>query len=133
MANDFLMTDVANFESWFPYLSYNVSKIFVDGVPGCCKSGEPFLDVEWATATANSFGDPVNTAKVYAYEYGGSGGNGPADVFVQMLTDNKARVMSMSYGGTEPSATNPTLLSMHAAFNQMAGQGWTLVAASGDQ
>jgi hypothetical protein len=135
LGNDFLMTDVANFESWFPYLSYNVEKVYIDGFAPCCAVGEPFLDVEWATATANSFGDPVNTAKIYAYEYSGSGGNGPADVYAQMLTDNKARVMSTSYPFLEPAANaaHPFLDSLHAIFNQMAGQGWTLVAASGDQ
>lgn len=55
------------------------------------------------------------------------------DVVNRALSDGHARVLSMSWGGAELyNASSSTMDSYHAVFNQMVGQGWTLVAASGD-
>ena len=128
--NDFDQNDLIGFLTTYPYLASNVQKVFVDGTPMCC-DGEATLDTEWTTATANSFSSSTNTAKVYVYE--GVNGNDTLDVLNRILTDNLTRVVNMSCGGAEVYEIPTRSMDMfHAVFNQLAGQGWTLVAASGD-
>ncbi len=55
------------------------------------------------------------------------------DALNRALSDGHARVLSMSWGAAEIYETDrSTMDSYHAVFNQMVGQGWSLVAASGD-
>lgn len=132
-------TDVAGFQAQYPYLAYNITAIPIDGGPGNCTVGpnqpcnndlETALDTEWSTATANSFGSYLDTAHVYVYEGGGSA----EDVYNQMLSDNFAKVFSTSWSCTEVSGcSNSEMDSRHNILNQMAGQGWTLMTASGDR
>jgi subtilase family serine protease len=130
---DFSDSDFQNFlYGSGSYVAGNVQRYFVDGRPPCC-SPETTLDVEWSTAMSNSFDTSADTAEVHVYE----GVNGQfstlLDVVNRALSDGHARVLSMSWGGAELyNADPPTMDSYHAVFNQMVGQGWTLVAASGD-
>jgi hypothetical protein len=56
------------------------------------------------------------------------------DMYNQMLSDNLARVFSTSWSCTEFYGCNTTEMSTRdAIFSEMTGQGWTLVAASGDR
>jgi Pro-kumamolisin, activation domain/Subtilase family/Divergent InlB B-repeat domain len=130
---DFSDSDLNLFiEAYLPGAPSNLQRYFVDGRPTCCSS-ETTLDVEWSTAMSNSFSSPANTAEIHLYE----GTNGQVstlvDVVNRALSDGHARVLNMSWGGAEfydnPAAAMNTF---HAIFNQMNGQGWTLVAASGD-
>jgi hypothetical protein len=126
---DFLDSDLQSFRG---DIASNVQRYFVDGTPQCC-SEETTVDVDWATAMANSFDTSADTAEIHVYE----GTNGQMSTLVDVLnrisTDGHARVLSMSWGGAEiyqnPASAMDTF---HAIFNQMSGQGWTLVAASGD-
>jgi kumamolisin len=129
---DFSTTDLAGFISWYSYLAYNVQTYFVDGTPQCC-SPETTLDVEWATAMANSFSSSATTAEIHVYEGANNQWSTLLDVLNRALTDGHARVLSMSWGNAEGyGVESHTMDSYHAVFNQMVGQGWTLVAASGD-
>jgi Pro-kumamolisin, activation domain/Divergent InlB B-repeat domain/Subtilase family len=134
---DFSDSDFNGFISWETInlhtpLAYDVQRYFVDGTPRCC-GGEPTLDVEWATAMANSFDTPADTAEIHAYEGADNKFSTLLDVVNRALTDGHARVLSMSWGAAEIYETPSSVMnSYHAVFNQMAGQGWTLVAASGD-
>jgi subtilase family serine protease len=135
--DDFSDSDLIGFVNYvyLPYgsLAYNVQRYFIDGTPQCC-GGEPTLDVEWTTATANSFGSSANTAQVHVYEGANNYYSTLLDVINQALSDGHARTLSMSWGAPELYGFSPTTMdSYHAVFNQMAGQGWTLVAAAGDQ
>src|SRR5208282_786125 len=60
-------SDINGFFSQYPYLAGNIQPIWIGGTPGCCND-ETTLDVEWATATSNSFGSWRDTAEIYAYE-----------------------------------------------------------------
>jgi hypothetical protein len=114
------------------YFASNVQRYFVDGTPTCCNI-EATLDIEWATATANSFGTSANTAQVNVYEGVNSNHSTIIDTLNRALTDGHARVVNMSWGAAENyEVTSAQMDSYHAVFNQMVGQGWTLVAASGD-
>ncbi|MFI5117315.1 MAG: protease pro-enzyme activation domain-containing protein [Terriglobales bacterium] len=124
---DFLDSDIQAFG-----MVSNVQRYFVDGTPPCC-SPETTLDVEWSTAMANSFDTPADTAAIHVYE----GVNGQfstmLDVVNQALSDGHARVLNMSWGAAEVYRFPSDVMdSFHDIFNQMVGQGWTLVAASGD-
>ncbi|MFI5117922.1 MAG: protease pro-enzyme activation domain-containing protein [Terriglobales bacterium] len=133
---DFADGDLTSFLDWqgmFGWtFAYNVQRYFVDGTPACC-SPETTLDVEYATAMANSFGDSANTAEIHMYEGANNQFSTLLDVVNRALSDGHARVLSMSWGGAEIYVNPPSVMdSFHAIFNQMVGQGWTLVAASGD-
>jgi subtilase family serine protease len=55
-------------------------------------------------------------------------------MYNQMVSDNVARVFSTSWSCTEIYGCNTSEMSSRdAIFSEMAGQGWTLVAASGDR
>lgn len=124
--------DIAGFQFQYPYLAYNFQSIFVDGTP-TGPDVEGTADTEWAIATANSFISPASTAAVYLYEGPNSQLSTFTDIFNQILTDGKARVLTTSWGCAELYCYDTlTMDTDHAIFNQMVGQGWTLVAASGD-
>ena len=126
---DFNDVDLGGFLSNYPYLAYNFQRYFIDGTPHCCDP-EPTLDVEWATAMSNSFGSSANTAEIHVYEGVNNHVSTLLDVVNRILTDGHARVLSMSWGAAEIYGNDaPTMDSFHAVFNQMVGQGWTLVAA----
>ncbi|MGB7555438.1 MAG: protease pro-enzyme activation domain-containing protein [Candidatus Korobacteraceae bacterium] len=128
---DFSAADLNGFLTIYPYLAQNVQTYHVDGMPPCCNP-ETTLDMEWATAMSNSFSSSASTAEVHVYEGANNQDSTLLDVVNQILTDGHARVLSMSWGNAEVVTGGPGMDSYHAVFNQMIGQGWTLVAASGD-
>jgi len=128
---DILDSDITGFQAQYPYLAYYYHRVWVGGTPYCC-SDEATLDTEWTIATANSRGSYLDTAQVWVYE-AASGFGGFGTVYQQMLTDNKVRAVNISYGLAEYSGVSDSVMnSWHATFNQMIGQGWTIMAASGD-
>src|SRR5215831_7586738 len=127
------ISDIQGFHNQYPYLAYNVQEVFIDGTPACC-DGEGTMDMEWPTATSNSFGAAANTSKVYVYDGANFNNSTFTDMYNKMVTDNVARVFSTSWSCTENfGCSSSTISTRHAIFNQMVGQGWTLVAASGDR
>jgi kumamolisin len=130
-------TDILGFQAQYPYLAFNITAETVDGGPGfcspepCSQDEETTLDTEWSLATANSFGSYLDTAQVFLYE--GEGGY-PGSVFNTILTEGNARVMTSSFAcGAEDQCSSGEISSMHSVFNSMAGEGWTMMVASGDQ
>ncbi|MGD0931220.1 MAG: protease pro-enzyme activation domain-containing protein [Candidatus Korobacteraceae bacterium] len=129
---DFRDSDLSGFIQGSPGLAENVQRHFVDGTPSCCLD-ETTLDVEWSTATANSFGSAASTAEIHVYEGTSDTLDVLLDVLQHVLDDGDARVLSMSWGGAEDYVFSPgSVAGFHSVFNQMIGQGWSLVAASGD-
>lgn len=91
------------------------------------------MDLEWATAMANSFGSSTNTAEIHVYEGVNNQFSTLLDGINRMLTDGYARVLSMSWGTPEIYGISSGFMdSFHAVFNQMVGQGWTVVGISFD-
>jgi hypothetical protein len=133
------LSDIAGFQAQYPYLAYNVQLYNIDGTPS--PVGEGTMDIEWSTAMSNSFGSYVDTSKVYAYQGGNYNNSTVLDVYNQMLSDSYARVFSTSWGCAEL-LSNPggvgdcyaaTMDARDSVFASMVLQGWTLVAASGDE
>jgi|HubBroStandDraft_6_1064221.scaffolds.fasta_scaffold13474_2 hypothetical protein len=127
----FAASDMTGFQSQYPYLAYHWFTHYIDGTPSCCDD-ETTLDLEWSTATSNSRGSYLNTSSIHVYETAkGFGTFG--DIYEQMLTDNLVRVVNISYGLNEDYLNGLGLVSSwHGIFNEMIGQGWTIMAAAGD-
>lgn len=126
-------SDMAGFQAQYSYLAYHYFAINIDGTPACC-SQEGTLDFEWSMATSNSFGALNDTASIYIYQGVNNLFSTFTDIYSHMLADGHARTMSVSYGCAEFScATDSIMDTQHGIFNSMVGQGWTLVASSGDQ
>jgi hypothetical protein len=122
----FSMADIDQFAVCYG-VPGNVSVEAVDGgattsAPG---SGEAALDIENAMTFAPG-------ASVRVYE-GPNTGTGPLDIFQQMANDDSAKVLSTSWGICEAQNLPAGTAQMEQTiFKQMALQGQTLVAASGD-
>jgi hypothetical protein len=129
---DFLDGDLQSFLVDNDQMAGNVQRYFVDGTPTCC-SPETTLDVEWSAAMSNSFHTSADTAEIHVYEGVNNQFSTVLDTVNRALSDGHARVLSMSWGTAEIYEVPSTVMdSYHAVFNQMVGQGWSLVAASGD-
>ena len=125
-------SDFTGFHNQYPYLADHWQQFYIDGTPSCCDL-EGTMDMEWSTAMSNSFGSYVDTAMVYLYDGINSNFSTFNDIYNQMLTDGHARVMSVSWGCAEVDCFDTAdMNTTHAIFNNMVGQGWTLVSISHD-
>ncbi len=132
------LSDIAGFHTQYPYLAYNVQLFNIDGTPS--PVGEGTMDIEWSTAMSNSFGSYQDTSKVYAYQGANYLNVTITDVYNHMLSDGNARIFSTSWACAElmavPGAGDcyaSTMDARDSIFVSMVIQGWTLVAASGDE
>jgi subtilase family serine protease len=105
------------------------------GCPSVGQDGEAPLDIEYSTASANSFGSSNDTAHVFVYEAVNGLYSTYQDVYNFIASDRHAKVVSTSYGWSEHGfdSTGAEEVVMHGIFNTMVGEGWTLIAAAGDQ
>jgi len=125
--------DIQGFINQYSYLAYHAQQIYVDGTPACCDE-EGTVDMEWATAMSNSFGSYLDTSTVYLYDGVDAYFSTFNDVYNRILNDNKTRIMMTGWGCAEISCYDSNdMATTHNIFNQMAGQGWTLVAPTGNQ
>jgi len=134
------ISDVAGFHNQYPYLAYDFVEVGIDGQAVPCDhtttscDGEGTMDLEWSLAMSNSFGSYQDTAFVTMYDGVNPQFGTFTDMYNQVLNDNSSRVMSTSWGCAELSCYDSTdINTTHGIFNSLVGQGWTLVAASGDQ
>ena len=126
-------SDFTGFHNQYSYLADHWQQFFIDGTPACC-DGEGTMDMEWSTAMSNSFGSFVDTAMVYMYDGVNANFSTFNDIWNHMLSDNLARTMSTSWGCQELGCYDSgDMNTADSIFSSMIGQGWTLVAASGDQ
>ena len=118
-------SDVANFESCYG-INTTVNKISVDGGAGTGPgSGESILDIDNAIELAPK-------ATISVYESPNNGGSGPLDSYAQIANNDTAEVVSTSWGICEPYLGAPSALAEESIFMQMAAQGQSMFAASGD-
>ncbi len=120
----FLRSDLAAFEACYG-ISTPVSVVPVDGGvrPGAGQ-GEAALDVEILAAMAPQ-------ATVLAYEAPNSNVGSDA-VYATIAQQDRAQVVTTSWGQCEPQMASADLLAETAAFEQAALQGQTVLAAAGD-
>ena len=136
-AYDINLSDLNGFQAQYPYLAPNVNQVFIGGAVSCPGSNptcnlETTLDIEWSTATSNSFNTRIDSAAIWAYQGSDALNSTFITIFNQMLKDDYVRVVSTSWGCNENCYGTSGINAADSAFLQMVGQGWTVVAASGD-
>ena len=128
-------SDVTSYENYFftnnpkfPNFQYvPLQNVLVDGVSGRAGTGadEVTLDIELQIALA------PRAARIIVYE-GPNSNTGVVDTYNRIATDNLATQISTSWGLSEGQSSPATMSSENAAFTQMALQGQSIYAASGD-
>src|SRR5437588_1500862 len=103
-----------------------ITNVLVDGFSGSAGQGaiEDQLDIEVVAAVAPH-------ANQIVYE-GPNTTQGLNDTYNKIVTDNKAQVVSTSWGLCETSSGVPELQTLDTIFKQGAAQGISFFAASGD-
>jgi subtilase family serine protease len=123
-------TDIAAYQACYK-TSASVSYVRVDGGAGAGDGdGEAALDVENAIGLA-----PRASFLVYQGPNSGQGapGSGPYDLLRQIVTDDRAQVISVSWGSCEQLVGAGNLRATSALFEEAAAQGQSIVSATGDQ
>jgi uncharacterized repeat protein (TIGR01451 family) len=145
---DVLERDVITFAQAFN-LQWDYQTTFIDGTPptacgDACQ--EATLDLEWSMAMSNPGFWSSDPAKIWQYEASSGSNTALADAVSFALQDSHARVLSLSWGSDEITDLDFSLAGVilggdpqygglytfEALFQSMVGQGWTIVAASGD-
>ncbi len=120
-------TDIATYAQSYGITPVPLQNILIDGYNGSAGQGAPevVLDIELMMAVA------PGAAKILVYE-GVNNENGPVDVYGKIADDNIAKQVSTSWGSPESQNTAAYLNSENKIFMQMAAQGQSIYAASGD-
>jgi hypothetical protein len=117
-------SDVATYQSCYQTAT-PVTNVAVDGGAGTGSgSGEAALDIEDLIGLAPN-------ASILVYE-GPNSSNGPIDTYRAIVTQNRAKVISTSWGLCEPQETASGAATENTLFQEAAVQGQTIFAASGD-
>jgi subtilase family serine protease len=122
-------SDVTSYENFFSLRHVPLQNVLVDGVSGIPSGGggpaEVTLDIELQIALA------PGASKVIVYE-GPNSTAGVVDTYNRIATDNLAKQVSTSWGLPESANSATVRNSENTIFQQMAAQGQTIYAASGD-
>lgn len=113
-------------------LSNPVSRISVGdgrttGAQSGYKAGQPESDMDIELAQGAAPG-----ASILMYEAPNSD-QGDINLFNKIVSDDRASIITTSWGDVESNYTATVLTAMHQAFMEAAAQGQTVFAASGDQ
>ncbi|MEO6859735.1 MAG: S8 family serine peptidase [Solirubrobacteraceae bacterium] len=123
------LSDLAAYQSCYG-ITAPINFVHVDGGSGSgVGSGEAALDIENATSYA-----PQARLLVYQGPNSNSGapGSGPYDTFSAIVNQDRAQVVSVSWGECEAALGPASAAAENALFEQAAVQGQTVVAAAGD-
>ncbi len=120
-------SDVAGYVGYYGLPSVPLSNVLIDGYSGRAGSGasEVTLDIELQIALA------PGASQIIVYE-GPNSSTGVVDTYNRIATDNLAKQVSTSWGLSEGQSSTIIINSENAAFQQMAAQGQSIFAASGD-
>ena len=120
-------SDITAYSTYFGLPTMTLTNVLVDGFNGAPGSGaiEVTLDIELMMAIA------PGATQIIVYE-GPNSSQGAIDTYNRIATDNIAKQVSTSWGLPEPLAGSTWLNAENAIFQQMAAQGQTIFAASGD-
>jgi kumamolisin len=123
------MTDITNFEGTYGLPSVPITNILVDGFSGNPSGGggqfEVTMDIELQMAL-----DP-GLSSIRVYE-GPNSGNGILDTYTHIANDNQAKTVSTSWGAAEFKGGAAFYNAESNIFQEMAAQGQSIFAASGD-
>ncbi|MFR9798758.1 protease pro-enzyme activation domain-containing protein [Streptomyces sp. MS06] len=121
-------TNLSTYDSQFGLSGPSVSTVSVDGAnydssPGGGQ-GEVELDSEIVRGVA-----PKATQLIYEAPNSDAG---EVDMAAKIVSDNRASVISISWGSCEPDTTSSSMTSVNNSFKQAAAQGISIFSASGD-
>jgi hypothetical protein len=123
-------SDITAYESAFGLPNVPLQTVLIDGFNGAPTdpngSVEVTLDIELQAALAPS------ASKILVYE-GPNTDQGVVDTYNKIASDNSAKEVSTSWGEAETETPASVRSSENTAFQQMAAQGQSIFAASGDQ
>ena len=120
-------SDVTAYETAFSLSHVPLLNILIDqfsGAPGD-GAGEVTLDIELMVALA------PGASKILVYE-GPNSDQGVLDTYSRIATDNSAKEISSSWGSAETNSASQTVTAENTIFKEMAAQGQSIYAASGD-
>jgi kumamolisin len=120
-------SDVANYVSYFGLTPVPLQNVLIDGFSGRAGSGadEVTLDIELQNSLA------PGASKIIVYE-GPNSSQGVVDTYNRIANDNLAKQISTSWGLSEGQSSSFIINSENSAFQQMAAQGQSIYASSGD-
>ena len=119
------ISDISAYQTCYG-TSTSVSYAPVDGGAGTGPgSGESALDIEDVIGLAP-------TANIIVYQGPNNSGSGPYDTYLAMISQDRAKVISTSWGLCEPQEGSSSARAESALFQEAAAQGQTIVAAAGD-
>ncbi len=121
--------DIAAYQSCYGTHA-TITNISVDGGTGSgVGSGEAALDIENLIGLA-----PDANVLVYRGPNSNSGdpGSGPYDTFSMIINQDRAQVISVSWGQCEAALGQPDAIAENTLFEQATVQGQSIIAASGD-
>ena len=123
----YLASDIQMYTKQFGITAPPLANILLDGFSGAAGAGaiEVALDIELMIAVAPT------AAKILVYE-GQNSDAGILDLYSRIASDNIAKQVSTSWGGPEAQTTPAVLNAENMIFKQMAAQGQSMFAASGD-
>jgi kumamolisin len=124
----YTLSDITGYETTFDLPNVPLQNVLIDGFSGAPAttggSGEVTLDIEMMVALA------PGASKIIVYEAPNSD-TSAVDTYNKIATDNLAKEVSTSWGVAENLALG-VYQTENATFQQMAAQGQSLFAASGD-
>jgi kumamolisin len=125
-AYTYLTSDVDYFWTYYSAISRTgtLTNICVNGCTSTLDY-EPTLDVEYAGAQAPG-------ANLIVYEVPSNGFSDFELMYSQMASDNSAQVVSISWGTCESNQGTQVIKTIDGSFAQMAAEGMTIFAGSGD-
>lgn len=122
--------DIAGYQACYG-TNAPVSYIQVDGGAGTGPgAGEAALDIENAIGLAPQANFLVYQAPNSNQD---SPGSGPYDLFRQIISDDRAQVISVSWGSCEPLQGASNVRAESTLFQEAAIQGQSIISATGDQ
>jgi hypothetical protein len=119
----FAPNDIARYQSCMG-TSASVTAVPVDGGPSPGAGLESALDIDQLVGLAPQ-------AQVLVYQ-GPISGSGPVDVYRQIANEDRAQIVSTSWGECESDLGPGPITSESFVFSQMAAQGQSVFAATGD-
>lgn len=125
----FTASDISAYEAAFGLPALIPEPILVDGATSAAgpNADEVTLDIEMALAAAPGL------SHILVYETPNNGQDAAVlDCYNKIATDNRAKQVSTSWGEPENGAIPSLLNAEYAIFKQMAAQGQSIFAASGD-
>ncbi|MGI4789101.1 MAG: protease pro-enzyme activation domain-containing protein [Janthinobacterium lividum] len=121
-------TDIAAYEAQFGLQAVPLQNVLVDGAAATAgaNADEVTLDIELAMALTPGLG------KILIYETPNVSDQNFLDGYNKIATDNIAKQVSTSWGAAEDQSDQSLITAENPIFQQMAAQGQTIVAVTGD-